>query len=148
MSLSINPALSAPQPLNPPGHWSWHLPVNLSQGWVCGELVIVGGQIAVDTDGNVIGVGDIELQTRVVFENIGRILEEAGAGWEHLVKLNTYYVCDGTQEDAVEFWEKLTRVRMEFLKEPGPAATAVRVVGLMYPELLIEAEAMAVLPAR
>ena len=34
---------------------------------------------------------------------------------------------------------------MEFLQHPGPAATAVRVAGLIYPELLIEAEAIAVL---
>jgi enamine deaminase RidA (YjgF/YER057c/UK114 family) len=32
---------------------------------------------------------------------------------------------------------------MEFLTEPGPAATAVRVAGLMYPDFLIEAEAIA-----
>jgi enamine deaminase RidA (YjgF/YER057c/UK114 family) len=120
----------------------------MSQGWACGDLVIVGGQVALDTDGHVIGAGDIEVQTRVVFENVGRILEEAGAGWEHVVKLNTYYVCDDAHGDTVEYWEKMTRVRMEFLKEPGPAATAVRVVGLMYPELLIEAEAMAILPPR
>ena len=40
--------------------------------------------------------------------------------------------------------EHMTRVRMEYLVDPGPAATAVRVDGLVYPGLLIEAEAIAV----
>jgi enamine deaminase RidA (YjgF/YER057c/UK114 family) len=148
MSLSLEPVVDGAferRPINVQGHWTWHVPVHLSQGWVVDDLVIVGGQIALDDRGAVIGPGDIEIQTREVFSNIGKVLAEAGAAWEHVVKLNTYYVCDPAQ-NVVEFWEKMTRVRMEFLREPGPAATAVRVVGLMYPELVIEAEAIAVKP--
>ena len=37
-------------------------------------------------------------------------------------------------------------VRMEFLVPPGPAATAVRVAGLIYADALIEADVVAVLP--
>ncbi|MEA2346797.1 MAG: 2-iminobutanoate/2-iminopropanoate deaminase [Thermoleophilaceae bacterium] len=133
------------RPIKLEGHWSWHVPVHMSQGWVLDDLVLVGGQIAVDEQGEVIGPGDIEIQTREVFANIGKVLAEAGLGWEHVVKLNTFYVCE-PDEDVVAFWEKMTRVRMEFLRAPGPAATAVRVVGLMYPELVIEAEAMAIRP--
>ena len=44
------------------------------------------------------------------------------------------------------FWERMTRVRMEFFEEPGPCGTGVRVAGLAYPDLLIEVEAIAVLP--
>ena len=148
MSLGVESAVDGAferRPLKVEGHWSWHVPVHLSQGWLLDDLVIVGGQISVDGQGKVIGPGDIEVQTREVFSNIAKVLAEAGVGWEHVVKLNTYYVCDSAA-DIVEFWEKMTRVRMEFLREPGPAATAVRVVGLMYPELVIEAEAMAVRP--
>jgi enamine deaminase RidA (YjgF/YER057c/UK114 family) len=39
----------------------------------------------------------------------------------------------------------MTAVRMEFLPDPGPCGTGVRVDGLMYPDLLIEVEAIAVL---
>jgi enamine deaminase RidA (YjgF/YER057c/UK114 family) len=39
----------------------------------------------------------------------------------------------------------MTRIRLEFLADPGPAATAVRVAGLVYDGLLIEAEAIAYL---
>jgi len=129
----------------PEGHWDWHMPTPFSQGWRVGPLVFVGGQLSADEEGNVIGVGDIETQTRNVFENVTRVLEEAGASWEHVVKLNTYYVYDGPPEDAQEYWAKMTAVRMEYLPDPGPAGTGVRVDGLMYPEFLIEVEAIAVI---
>jgi 2-iminobutanoate/2-iminopropanoate deaminase len=131
--------------LMPPDHWDWSIPVPLSQGWkIEGRLVFVGGQISADEHGKPIGAGDIALQTRNVFENIGKVLAEAGATWADVIKLNTYYVFNGPEAEAAQYWEKMTRVRMEFLPDPGPAATAVRVVGLMYPELLIEAEVVAV----
>jgi enamine deaminase RidA (YjgF/YER057c/UK114 family) len=129
----------------PKNHWDWSIPVPLSQGWVVENLLFVGGQISAGENGQAIGVGDIEVQTRNVFQNITTVLNEAGADWNNVVKLNTYYVFDGTDEELTPYWEKMTRVRMEFLRHPGPAATAVRVAGLIYPNLLIEAEVIAVL---
>lgn len=134
------------QRLTPAEHWGWTMPVPMSQGWRAGNLVFVGGQMSADAHGNILGVGDIEFQTRTVFTNITRVLAEAGADWRHVVKLNTYYVFDGTADAVRDFWERMTRVRMEFLVAPGPAATAVRVAGLIYADALIEADAMAVLP--
>jgi 2-iminobutanoate/2-iminopropanoate deaminase len=128
----------------PSGHWDWNIPLPFSQGWKVGNLVVVGGQVSCDEQGNPIGAGDIETQTRNVFSNITKVLAEAGASWSDVIKLNTYYVFNGPEAEAAQYWEKMTRVRMEFLPDPGPAATAVRVVGLMYPELLIEAEVVAV----
>jgi 2-iminobutanoate/2-iminopropanoate deaminase len=131
------------QRLMPSGHWDWHVGMPLSQGWRLGNFVFVGGQLSMDEDGNVIGVGDIEAQTRNVFRNIGLVLKEAGGDWSDVIKLNTYYVFNGTGEQIREFWLKMTQVRLEFLPDPGPAATAVRVVGLMYDDLLIEADVIA-----
>jgi enamine deaminase RidA (YjgF/YER057c/UK114 family) len=128
----------------PKNHWDWNIPVPLSQGWLVENLLFVGGQISADEHGQTVGVGDIEVQTRNVFQNITTVLEEAGADWTNVVKLNTYYVFDGERDELTEYWERMTRVRMEFLPDPGPAATAVRVAGLIYPDLLIEAEVIAI----
>ena len=127
----------------PEGHWDWSMPVKFSQGWKVGNLVFVGGQISADEHGHTIGAGDIEIQTRNVFENIRKVLNEAGADMSDIVKLNTYYVFDGEGDELRDFWEKMTRVRMEYLADHGPAATAVRVMGLAYEGLLIEVEAIA-----
>src|ERR1700733_1161525 len=129
--------------LTPPSHWDWHGKTPFAQGWRVGPLIFVGGQLSAGPDGAVVGKGDIETQTRNVFQNIARVLAEANADWSNVIKLNTYYVYNGPEDKAQEFWEKMTRVRMEFIRDPGPAATAVRVVGLMYPDFLIEAEAIA-----
>src|SRR5512135_186366 len=55
-----------------------------------GNQVYVAGQTAMDEKGNVIGKGDIEAQTRQVFENLQKCLEAAGAGFDHVVKLNIF----------------------------------------------------------
>ncbi|MCW3007191.1 MAG: hypothetical protein JWP17_1817 [Solirubrobacterales bacterium] len=129
----------------PAGHWDWHVPTPFSQGWRVGPMVFVGGQLSLDSSGAVIGEGDIELQTRNVFENVTTVLRDAGATWEDVVKLNTYYVFDGDPAQAQEYWTKMTNVRMEFLPDPGPCGTGVRVDGLMYDGLLIEVEAIAMI---
>src|SRR5947207_3542529 len=134
----------------PTGHWDWSMPVKFSQGWsIEGPVrwIIVGGQISADEHGRTIGKGDIGLQTRNVFESIKKVLAEAGGTMADIVKLNTYYVFEGKGDDIREFWERMTAVRMEYIADLGPAATAVRVMGLAYPDLLIEVEAMAVVPA-
>jgi enamine deaminase RidA (YjgF/YER057c/UK114 family) len=130
----------------PPDHWDWSIPVPFSQGWKCGDFVFVGGQISADERGRTVGVGDIEIQTRNVFENIRKVLREAGADMKDIVKFNTYYSFDGEGDEIRVFWEKLTKVRMEFFEEPGPCGTAVRVAGFAYPDLLIEVEAIAYVP--
>jgi 2-iminobutanoate/2-iminopropanoate deaminase len=134
------------QRIMPEDHqWDWSMPVSFSQGWKVDNMVFVGGQVSADSDGNAVGVGDIELQTKNTFENIGRVLRDAGAEWTDIVKLNTYYVFDGEPDELKDYWEKMTRVRMQFLPTPGPSGTAVRVSGLAYPDLLIEVEAIAVI---
>jgi enamine deaminase RidA (YjgF/YER057c/UK114 family) len=124
------------------------MPVPFSQGWAVKDckLIFVGGQISADEHGKTVGVGDIETQTRNVFEGIRRVLREAGADMKDIVKFNTFYVFDGEGDELTEYWEKMTKVRMEFFEEPAPCGTGVRVVGLAYPDLLIEVEAIAVVP--
>jgi 2-iminobutanoate/2-iminopropanoate deaminase len=137
------------QPLNPENHWDWSMPMPFVQGWAVedAKLVFVGGQISSDAKGQTIGVGDIAAQTRNVFNSIRAVLNEAGADMKDIVKLNTYYVFDGADNELTQYWEDMTTVRLEFFKEsPGPCGTGIRVAGLAYPDLLIEVEAIAVVP--
>jgi 2-iminobutanoate/2-iminopropanoate deaminase len=131
--------------LQPTGHWDWHIATPFSQGWRVGNLLFTGGQLSADAEGNVVGVGDIEVQTRNVYENLTRVLHEGGATWNDVVKLTTFYVYDGEESQAQGYWETMSRVRFGYIPDPGPAATAVRVAGLMYPGFLIEAEVIAVI---
>jgi enamine deaminase RidA (YjgF/YER057c/UK114 family) len=136
------------QRLMPKGHWDWSMPVKFSQGWKVGDLIFVGGQISADAHGRTVGKGDIATQTRAVFENIRTVLKEAGADLKDIVRLNTYYQQRGEGPEITRFWEEMTRVRMEYLADPGPVGTAVRVVGFAFEDLLIEIEAIAALGPR
>lgn len=127
----------------PEGHWDWSIPVNFSQGWKVGNLIFVGGQVPRDEQGNTVG-NDIETQTRNVFDNIKKVLNEVGADMGDIVKLNTFYKIDDEEEDSLEFWEKMTQVRMEYIPAPGPCGSAIRVSGFARDDVLIEVEAIAV----
>ena len=128
----------------PAGHWDWSMPVKFSQGWRVGNVVFAGGQISADLKGRTIGPGDIAVQTENVFESLVAVLREAGAEMSDVVKLNTYYQYDDGGDSPTAYWEKMTEVRRRYFPPLGPAATAVRVDGYAFEDLLIEVEAIAV----
>ena len=132
------------QRIMPAGHWDWSMPVKFSQGWRVGNVVFAGGQISADQAGRTIGPGDIAVQTANVFESLIAVLREAGAEMSDVVKLNTYYQYDDSGASPTEYWEKMTEVRRRYFPLLGPAATAVRVDGYAFEDLLIEVEAIAV----
>lgn len=124
-------------------NWSWKTNSPFSQAVEIGDQVFVSGQQALTRDGEIVAPGDIGSQTRSVFENMKAALNSAGLQMSDLVRLNTYYVYDGADEDATEFWEEMTRVRLEYFADPGPAATAVRIKGMPYQGQLIQIEGIA-----
>jgi len=102
-----------------------------------GRLVFCAGAVAFDADGEIVGKGDIVAQTRQVMENLRQALAAAGATFEDVVKV-TNYVTDASR------WPQVLPVRAEYLRPPYPASTFVEVQALMFPELEIEIEAVAV----
>jgi enamine deaminase RidA (YjgF/YER057c/UK114 family) len=105
-----------------------------------GRLVAVSGQVAFDEAGAVVHGGAAE-QAEQAFENVRRCLAAEGATFDDVVKL-TYYVTD------IQFLAEIRAVRDNLM--PGaekPASTAVQVVALALPELLLEIEALAVVAA-
>ena len=125
------------------GDWSWRETSPFSQAVEAGDQVFISGQQALTENGAIVAPGDIAAQTRCVFENMKATLERAGMELSDLVRLNTYYVFDGADEDATEYWEDMTRVRLEYFPDPGPAATAVRIKGMPYQGQLIQIEGIA-----
>jgi 2-iminobutanoate/2-iminopropanoate deaminase len=109
-----------------------------SAGWEVtgGRLIFVSGQIPWDSEGRTVGPGDIEAQTRQVYENIRGVLAEAGATLDDVVKV-TIFLRDIRYRDVVN------RIRSELFKPPYPASTQVAVASLVDPEWLVEIEATA-----
>jgi len=102
------------------------------------RLLFISGMTARDKEGKVVGKGDIKLQTRQVLENIKAVLEEAGATFDHIVKV-TVYVTD------MNHFKEIHQLRAEYFKKDYPASTMVQVSGLVSEDLLIEIDAIAIL---
>src|SRR5262245_1006977 len=65
-----------------------------------GRTLYISGQLALDKEGKLVGRGDFRAQVKQVFENIKTRLEEAGASFNDVVKLN-YYITDSSDLPAV-----------------------------------------------
>lgn len=108
--------------LMPKEHWDWSIPVPFSQGWKCRNLIFVGGQVSADASGHATG-NDITTQTRNVMQFIGKVLDETGADFSDVVKLNVYYCYKGPDDSLTAFLDKLNAVRREYFTAPGPVTT-------------------------
>jgi enamine deaminase RidA (YjgF/YER057c/UK114 family) len=106
-----------------------------------GRLVAVSGQVAIDAQGSVVSPGDPRAQAKHVFENLRACLAAAGATFADVIKL-TYFVTN------IAYLPEIRAVRDQFIDPAAPpASTAVQVVALVRPELLLEIEAWAVVEA-
>lgn len=105
-----------------------------------GRIVFTAGQVALDDEGKVVGIGDIRAQTRQVFQNIKRAVEAAGGTLNDIVSMTVYTT------DA-KFSREVSAVRRQVFGSNLPASTQVQVAALMRPELLIEISAIAILPS-
>jgi reactive intermediate/imine deaminase len=103
-----------------------------------GTTVYISGQVPLDAEGQLVGEGDFEAQTRQVFENLTRALEAADASWSDVVKLD-YFLRDVAQIAAVR------TIRDDYIDtERPPASTLVEVSSLFRPDVLVEIQAVAV----
>jgi enamine deaminase RidA (YjgF/YER057c/UK114 family) len=105
-----------------------------------GRVVALAGQLPFTPDGTFVGSGDPEAQARQIFENMRGCLAAAGASFANLIRLN-YYLTDIAHAPAV------LSVRDEFIDQDLlPASTVVQVVALYRPDLLMEIDALALVP--
>lgn len=104
-----------------------------------GDLLFVSGAAAFDSDGNVVGKGDVVTQTRVVLQNIRDALQEVGADMGDVLKV-TVFLTDIGDRAAIN------PVRKEFFGDAKPASTLFEVSALAVPDMLVEIEAVAGIP--
>jgi enamine deaminase RidA (YjgF/YER057c/UK114 family) len=103
-----------------------------------GRTLYIAGQLALDKDGNLVGRDDFRAQVQQVFENLEARLEEVGATFDNVIKLN-YYLTDASDLLAIR------EVRNSYInRENPPASTLVVVKQLVREEYFIEVEAIAV----
>ena len=106
--------------------------------------LFVGGQAALDEDGKVVGAGNRAEQTELVMRYVAQVLGAAGACFDDVLKLNTYY-CHSVGGGALQGGAE---ARSRRFSPPGPALSDVPVDELAYPGMLVEMEAIAAIGPR
>ena len=98
-----------------------------------GDFLFLSGQASVDMEGNIIS-GTFEEECRRSFENINKILEQAGVGFQDVVQVRNYI---GRQEYLSEF----NNIYKEYFSAPYPARTTI--MGCLGNLLKFEADVVA-----
>ena len=100
--------------------------------------IYVSGVQAPKDDSHEVVTDDIEEQTTLVFEDIKKILEQAGATIDDVVKAVIYIT------DMSEF-DKISKIRGEYFKNAMPVSTLVEVNGMTRVGAKIEIEVTAII---
>ena len=129
------------QILNPA---EWSAPKGYANGVaVQGRMIFVAGQIGWNAESR-FESDDLVDQAKQSLRNIVRVLAEAGARPEHIVRL-TWYVVD--KKDYLARNGDLGKAYREIIGKHYPAMTLVQVTALLEDRAKIEIEATAVIPA-
>ncbi len=117
-----------PQSIHPPPGYS-HIAIATGS-----RLAFVAGQAAIDPEFNIVGLDDLEAQTRQVMANLRSALDDLGATWDDVVNA-TVYTTRPTE------YETIGRAMSEAMGGADPPAQVIAgVTSLALPELLIEIE--------
>lgn len=102
------------------------------------RLITLAGHMPLDKDGKLVGAGDVDAQTRAVYENIRKSLEAVGAGLGNVLRMTTY-VTDLGHAPLIR------KVRAEYFGMDKPPASTMIEISRLPPGMLIEVEALAAL---
>jgi 2-iminobutanoate/2-iminopropanoate deaminase len=99
-------------------------------------LLVLSGQVALDAGGNVAGA-DMATQAEAIFQAVGALLADRGAGFDDVVNIRTYL----TDMDRIA---EYGAVRRRYLTGTPPTSTTVEVSRLFLPLALLEVDITAV----
>ncbi len=117
----------------PTGHWTT---VTTARP---GKLVFISGLTAKNERGEIVGVGDIAAQTRQVCENLQAAMRAAGGALADIVRVDVFI------KDMASF-KDIHAVRREYFGANPPASTMLAISAFTHPDMLIEINAIGVLP--
>jgi len=106
-----------------------------------GTLVFIAGMTSrSEKDATPVHPGDMRAQLRQVCENIGRALRSVGGDFSDVVKTTTFIT-------DIEEYHRVSDERLKYFKKDLPTSALIGIVRLAHPDLMIEIEAMAVIPS-
>lgn len=106
-----------------------------SPGAKAGNAVYVSGTLALDSEGKLVGAGDVRAQTRHVLETIKSVLEAAGGSLRD-VTFNHIFLSD------MSGYAAMNEVYREYFPKDPPARYCIR-ADLVKPDFLVEIASIA-----
>ncbi len=106
------------------------------------DLLFLGGQVAWDKDGRLVGENNIVAQFDKALENLLVVVRDSGGKAENIVKLNIYVT------DKAAYLSAMREAGQAYRKHMGkhfPAMTLVEVKSLYESGAMVEIEGLAVL---
>ena len=104
-----------------------------SVGVICGDIILLSGQVACDRETGEVVEGNIEEQTKVIMDNIKYLLEYNGLTMDNIQKC-TIHLTDYERD-----FQAMNKVYISYFNQPYPARFCAGVKSL-YPGCKIEIE--------
>jgi len=105
-----------------------------------GHVIHFTGQVAWNENEEIVGPGDVRIQTQQCFRNIATMLSAVGGVMEDIVSITTYFTDRG-------HLTIIQQVRNDYFDpRSAPASTSIMVAGLGHADFLVELAPIAVVP--
>ena len=111
--------------------------IGFSRAVRVGNVIAVGGTAPIAAGGGTAAKGDVYGQAKFIFEIIGKALDDAGAGFEHVTRTRVILT-------DISLWSEASKAHAEVFKDIRPVTTVVAVTAFVDPDWLIEIEVDAV----
>ena len=125
------------QVIVPPGMENIYNPYHYAPGILVGDTLYLSGQVGRDENLNV--VEGVEAQFTQAFENVGKVLAAAGASFDDVVEMETWFT------DSMADLKIFLEVKDRYFNNRYPTWTGFAVKGFSMPGILVEIKCKAVL---
>jgi enamine deaminase RidA (YjgF/YER057c/UK114 family) len=111
----------------------WEEQFGYSQAVKAGDTIYLSRQVSHDDEGNIVSIGEMEVQMRQAYANIHKVLAQYGAMMDDLVEEHLFVI------DMEAAFAAAVKIRRDvFSGFPIIASTIVQIQRLAFPELMIE----------
>ncbi len=118
----------------------WEDIVGYSRAVKIGNVIEVTGTVATDGSGELVGKGDVYLQTKFIILKVEKVLEQLGASLKDVVRTRIFAT-------DISKWEEIGKAHGEFFGTIKPCTTMVQVSALIGADYLVEIEFSAIVGA-
>lgn len=122
----------------PEGHWNWPVQLTHHHGVRADNMVFTGGQVDLDSAGDVRNPGDLTAQCQGAMTYLSIVLDDLGVDLDDLVRLIVYFVGDAQAEMCLA-----DQIAAFIGDGPRPVINMIGLPELCYPDMMVEIEGVA-----